>query len=92
MNPYCNELFFNFDPVIDTSVIFQQTVSLQEIDLKYINPVFVELLNSLDFKIRYMECFRRSPINYSDIHSDHYGEEEFVKINWIILGIPWIKI
>ena len=86
MNPYCSELSFNFDPVIDTDVVFQQQVSLQKIDLKYINPELVTLLDSVGLKIYYMECFRREPRNFSDIHVDHYGEDEFVKINWIYGG------
>lgn len=85
MNHYCIDLNFNFD-LLKKDYDFNSIKHWHsKLDMSYVNNDFLELIDSLNLRIKYIEIFFTDSFKKIPIHADD-GPANFAKINWVYGG------
>jgi hypothetical protein len=88
MNPYCQDLNFNFPVICSTfdPTKYKGTYHTP-LTVDIFETSFVSFIDSLNLKISWIELFYRGPSNLVtyDIHTDSMGGD-YIKINWSFGG------
>jgi hypothetical protein len=88
MNHYCNDLNFSF-PVVKDTFDYKKYKGTYHTSLTtdVFESKFVNLVDSLNLKITWIELFYRGPSDLTgfDVHTDSMGGD-YVKLNWIFGG------
>ena len=85
MNNYCLDLKFDFSPLREDFDPYSIPIGHTKLDEQYISDEFLQLIDSLNLRLLYMEVFVKGPNYGPGIHLDH-GKLDMAKLNWVYGG------